>query len=258
MEDLKKSTEKEILPVTLKSCPVCGRPTLYAYNVTEEQEFNKGVGTWYKCSCGVIFQGEFPVGGVYNEKYKADYLAAKEYADRSIHTHRTYIDLLEELTYGRKWLDVGYSYEEPMNWLKERGWITWGIELNPSALEDTYHIKGDFEKYDFREKKFDVIWMGHVFQSFRDPKGALRKAYSLMPEDGVVVITTPDIDFLHQITPIRFPHWKHKEHYTLWNKVSLKREAEKSGFQVVMCRSNFSERYLSWWDIHIILQKIYL
>jgi len=244
--------------VTHKTCPICGRPTVYAYNVTETIGQNIGTGTWFKCACGVIFQDSFPEGFQPNKDYLDGYLSSKEFPDRSIHTQRTYINLLEELTYGRKWLDVGYCYERPMNWLRERGWICWGIESNRHAIEDEYHLKGNFETFDFKEKEFDVIWMGHVFEHFRDPKYALAKAYALTPEDGVVFISTPDVDFIHQTSPVRFAHWKHKEHYILWNKEAIKREAEKAGFQVIMCRSNFSERFMSWWDLHLILQKIYV
>lgn len=244
--------------VNPKQCPICKRPTIYAYNVTEEVGHNKGTGLFFKCSCGVIFQDKFPEGFKADDKYIEGYVSSKEFEDRSIHTHRTYINLLEELVYGRKWLDVGYCYEKPMNWLRERGWICWGIETNKNALEDKYHMKGNFEDYDFRDKEFDVIWMGHVFEHFKDPLEALKKAYALTPEDGVVVITTPDVDFIHQTSPVKFNHWKHKEHYILWNKTAIKREVEKLGYQVIMCRSNFSERFLSWWDLHIILQKIYV
>jgi SAM-dependent methyltransferase len=250
---------KDEVTVNPKTCPICSRPTIYAYGVTEESEPNKGTGMFFKCSCGIIFQDKFPdVLIPYNKKYIEDYVGAKEFEDRSIHTHRTYINLIEELTYGRRWLDVGYCYERPMNWLRERGWICWGIEVNKEIVEDTYHLKGNFEDYDFRDKEFDVVWMGHVLEHFKDPIGALKRTYALMPEDGVVVITTPDVDFIHQTSPVRFPHWKHNEHYTLWNKVSLRREAEKLGFQVIMCRSNFSERFMAWFDVHAILQKIYV
>ena len=249
------------LVVNPKTCPVCGRPTICAYSVTEENEedrFNKGTGLFFKCSCGIVFQNEFPKDQPYDDDHVNRYVASKEFKDRSIHAQRTYINLLEELTYGRRWLDVGYCYENPMNWLRERGWICWGIDKHHLVPEDKFHLKGNFEDYDFREKEFDVIWMGHVLEHFKDPVEALKRAYVLLPEDGVVVITTPDVDFMYQTSPIRFPHWKHSEHYIMWNKESLKREAEKAGFQVIMCRSNFSERFMAWFDVHIILQKIYV
>ncbi len=245
--------------VSSKKCPICLRPTIYAYSVTEEKDdFNKGTGMFYKCSCGVIFQEAYPKEKPYDDEHVNNVVAVKEFEDRSIHAQRTYITLLEELTYGRKLLDVGYCYEKPLNWLRNRGWICWGIDKHHLVKEDLYHIKGNFEDYDFRDKEFDVIWMGHVFEHFKDPIGALKKAYVLMPDDGVVVITTPDVDFIHQTSPVRFPHWKHNEHYTLWNKRALKREAKKLGFQVIMCRSNFSERFMDLWDVHVILQKIYV
>jgi len=248
------------LTVTPSTCPICHRPTVYAYNVTEDADtINKGTGLFFKCSCGIIFQDKYPEGYTPDKAYHDGIADAKEFEDRSIHTHRTYINLIEELTYGRRWLDVGYCYERPMEWLRKRGWICWGIDINKDGPSDKYHIKGNFETHHFKETdEYDVIWMGHVFEHFRNPLSALKRAYALMPEDGVVVITTPDVDFIHQTSPIRFAHWKHREHYIMWNKEAIKREAQKLGFQVIMCRSNFSERFMSWWDIHIVLQKIYV
>jgi SAM-dependent methyltransferase len=243
--------------VSKKQCPICGRPTVHAYNITEDEKTEKG-GLWFNCSCGVIFQDKFPADTVYDDDHVNRFITAKEFEEKSFHAQRTYINLIEELVYGRKWLDVGFCYENPLNWLRDRGWICWGIDKHHLVKEDKYHIKDDFETYNFRDLQFDVVWMGHVFEHFRDPVKALKKAYDITPEDGVVVITTPDVDFINQTTPARFPHWKSEEHYIMWNKDSLKREAEKLGFQVIMCRSNFSERYMALWDTHLILQKIYV
>jgi len=246
--------------ITSKKCPICNRPSVNAYSITEDliEEGKKRPGLWYNCSCGVIFQDKYPSGTVYDDDHVNRYITMKEFEDKSIHTHRTYINLIEELTYGRKWLDVGFCYENPLNWLRDRGWIGYGIDKHHLVKEDKYHIKGEFETHDFRELQFDVVWMGHVLEHLEHPIQALKKCYDLMPDDGVIFISTPDVDFINQMTPARFPHWKSNEHYIMWNKDSLKREVEKLGFQVIMCRSNFCERYTSIWDVHLIAQKIYV
>jgi len=243
-----------------RRCPICSRPSVNAYNITEEatEGAKSSSGLWYNCSCGVRFQDKYPAEYFYDDNHVNRYITAKEFEDKSIHTQRTYINLIEELIYGRKWLDVGFCYENPMNWLRDRGWICYGIDKHHLVKEDKYHIKGDFETYDFRETKFDIVWMGHVLEHFKDPIGALIKASELTSEDGVIFISTPDVDFINQMTPARFPHWKNNEHYIMWNKDSIKRELERLGYQIIMCRSNFCERYTAIWDLHIIAQKIYV
>lgn len=257
-----------------KKCPLCGIETSYLYRVTES-EINLET-DWYRCQCGIIFQPKFPGVEKYSEEgYNNTYVNMKEGDKRLVHAARTYANLLEELTYGRMMLDVGFAAPDNMAYFAERGWLTWGIDINPNVLKLPNVYTGNFETADFTlkdkegkvltyednsggvKREFDLIWMAHVLEHFQDPQQALRKAYDLLGETGVIFISTPDIEFINKVGVPNFPHFKGQEHYTLWSEAALKRELERAGFKVILSRRNFSSRYQSWWDIHCIAQKNY-
>lgn len=263
----------ELSVINPKCCPVCGVATSYVYRIEESSE--NITANWYRCHCGVCFQENFPAGECYDDKYAANYQEMKEGHVKQIHAAKIYAPLIEELTYGRQILDVGYATGRVMNYFEDRGWITFGIDVNKDIGGKGHLYKGNFENYNFDialtnkelvalagekgkiERKFDLIWMSHVFEHFNDPVAVIKKAHSLLSETGVIYIACPDIDFMNKMGASEYPHWKAKEHYTLWTESALKRELERAGFKIVMSRRNFSSRFASWFDVQIIAQKNY-
>lgn len=280
MTESKKSSKQEELEKNLphRACPICGVSTGYIY-VVNEGESDK-VGNWYKCQNGIIFQGEAPDQPTDNAEQVVAYGGAnvgsiqeeaiRQVKSKSQHAGRTYAPLIEELTYGRMMLDVGFCADHNMELFKERGWLTWGIDINQAVDHKSNIFVGDFETADFDlkgkdfkkklgvetvKREFDLIWMSHVFEHFKNPIAVLQKAYELLSETGVLYIATPEIDFLHKTGVPGWRHWKKDEHYILWSERALKRELERVGFNVIMARRNFSSRFVSWYDVHIIAQK---
>ncbi len=271
MNTSSKSTSKatQILP---HKCPICGIDTNYVYLVHETKRKLDGI--WYRCSCGVVFQEDLPNHSVYNKKYIKALEDAKEYQYRSIHAARTYANLIEELTYGRMFLDVGFSSPAIMNYFEDRGWLTWGIDVNQDISGHDNIYKGDFMTYDFApqtededvqnmilkgtiKRTFDVIWLSHSLEHFDDPIETIKRIKYLLSPDGVVFISTPDIDFINKTGVGSFPHWNKQEHYVMWSEPALKREFERAGFKTIMSRRNFSSRFTSWYDVHAIFQRNY-
>lgn len=232
------------------------------------------ISQWYKCQCGVMFQDKQPKHSDYNMGYMKS-LTGDKIKLNGIHAARTYVRLIEELTYGRMMLDVGFGISYNMEYFKDRGWLTWGIDNNKDLEPGGNIYKGDFISYDFSpnvseedmkkmlgtnvidKRVFDLIWMSHVLEHFSDPCRAIRRAYDLLSESGVLYISTPDIDFIQKTGLSGYPHFKGNEHYLMWSEPALKREVERIGFKVIMSRRNFSTRFSAWYDIHLICQKVY-
>jgi len=252
--------EKKLVSYHPKQCPICGALT---YMIHHMQSGGERSDYWH-CKCGVVFQEEFPLNenktheDVYTKDYANNYLAmGDKFIDIAKYPARVFAPLIEELTYGRKMLEVGYLSHFFMQAMKERGWLTWGIDVMQGSSENERLIKGNFETHDFKNLKFNLIWMSHVFEHFKDPVAVLKKCYDLMPEDGVLYIATPDTDFIHTRSNSGFSHWKKDEHYIMWNARSLERELDKVGFDVILSRRNHVERFSSWDDIQVIAQKKY-
>lgn len=234
-------------------CPICNVSTNYQYRLVDDKD--KGA-SWYQCSCGIIFQENVPSHTGYNKQYITNYINYKYKHYAQIHEAKTYTPIIEETTYGRRMLDVGFNLQDNMNFFRERGWIANGIDVNKEVEKLGNTFIGKFEEFPFKDE-YNLIWMSHVLEHFNNPLQALQKAYDLMPEDGVLYIATPDIDFITKTGLSGFPHWKKDEHYTLWSERALVRELERIGFNIVLKKRNFCSRYISWFDVHIICQKRY-
>jgi SAM-dependent methyltransferase len=255
-----------------KACPVCGIGTSYVYKIHESKIEKEAM--WYRCQCGVVFQENFPKSECYDKKYFEEYACMKEGDLRLTHSARIYANLIEELTYGRMMLDVGYCVPHNMEYFAKRGWLTWGIDVNKDSGGMGNFYRGDFLTYDFDipaktqelkdlaggdkfKRTFDLIWMNHSLEHFNDPVAVLTKAVSLLSETGIIFIGVPDADFINKTGVPGYPHFKLEEHYTLWTERALCRELEKLGMNIVLKRRNFSSRHASWFDCHVLAQKNY-
>jgi SAM-dependent methyltransferase len=262
--------KKQIHP---KRCPICNIETNYVYRVRENTD--KEDGYWYKCQCGVIFLEEYPKSPTISEDYYKLFGESKKAQEKFLHASRIYAPVIEELTYGRMMLDVGFALPYNMEFFEKRGWLTWGIETNDSVVKPGGNIyKGDFMTYDFNphipsnrlkelvgvdkvERTFDLIWMSHVLEHFLDPLAALRRCFDLLSDTGVLYLATPDIDFINKQGVAGWGHWRRKEHYIMWSEPALKRELERIGFKVIVSRRNYSTRFSTWWDLQMICQRNY-
>jgi len=246
-------------------CPICNIDTNYTYYIDDGD--GKAV-HWYRCQCGVVFQLDEPKGkplfsNSIEEKMRTNYS----------HQCKIYAPIIEELTYGRKILEVGHGdITYNLEAFARRGWLTWGIDKDERAIPYPNFYRGDFNTYDFSpaiqgleeqvseeiaKMNFDVIWASYVLEENSDPIGFLKKAYDSLSETGVLYISTPDIDFINKTGLSNFVHWDKKRNKLLWSERSLKRELEKLGFKIIMCRRNFAKRFGNFYDIHLIAQKNY-
>lgn len=236
---------------SVKTCPVCSRPSAEMINITNDDSF------WHRCSCGVVYQDELPKQGVYDKEYRENYENMKEWEYRSIHAASVYSPLIEDMTMGRKILEVGCNTLNNKEYFNKRGWVYFGVDTNSDIEENNRIINIDFEKCDFDNKKFNVVWMSHVLEHFENPIKVLEKCHEVLSDDGIIYIATPDTDWISNLGVGGWGHWKKDEHYIFWNLRSLSKKLEELGFQIVVQRRNFSMRYTSWHDLHIIAQKIY-
>ena len=237
-----------------QTCPICSIDTNTALRIVSKED---GDSDWYFCTCGVVFQKDKPGHGHYDDKYIGQYAGAKEADLIQVHAAKTFAPIIEELTYGRKMLDVGFNLPQNMHFFRERGWVTTGLDINPTFKGESSILTGNFETYCEFKQEYDLIWMSHVFEHFDDPINALKKCRELLSETGVLYLSTPDIDFMSKTGTSNWPHWTKNEHYIMWNLRSLVRELERLDFNVVLKRRNYSSRFTSWFDIQLIAQKKY-
>lgn len=231
------------------ACPICNMPQVTKYSITEQDDVTKC--DWFHCFCGSIFHDQGIDPASFDEAYLKNWQDKKGVDIRTAYTLKTYLPLFEEMIYGRKFLDVGFTVPHMILEMQERGWIATGIDLIKNDF-----ITDDFETFTF-EDKFDFIHMGHVLESFSDIQGALKKAYNMLNRDGILFISHPAPELVYNVGLQKFGAWNSKYVNIFVAEKELKRLALGTGFEWILSRINFSQRFVSWNDRHIILQKKY-
>ena len=225
-------------------CPVCELEQVTQYKIDGVE--------WFHCYCGTVFHGKGIDKSVFDKDYLDKFLDQRFIDERMKYSLKTYLPLVEEMINGRKFLDVGFSKPTLINDMKERGWISTGIDLVPNEF-----ITGDFEDYDFGDLQFDFIHLGHVLESFNSPIQALWKCYDLLSKDGIMLITHPAPELIHHVGIQKFGHWDALHNQTFISEREIKRITLGLGFDIILMRVNHSQRFVSWNDRHILLQKRY-
>lgn len=238
----------------LSKCPLCGAYVCHIHFMQDAE--SKKQSKWFECSCGIVFQDSKPTG-VYDKKYWDKYNDySSKIEDCYKYPVRIYAPLIEELIYGRKVLIVGRQTDHQERAFSDRGWIAYSIDKNEYLEPSDRLFVGDFEKYEFQDNhRFSMIWFSHTLECFSDPISALSKAKSLLDEDGILFIASPDTDFIKTRGSTNFIHWKPEDNHIMWNKRSITRHLESLGFNVIMCRSNYEHRFPAWDDFHLIAQR---
>lgn len=216
---------------------------------------------WYSCACGVCWQTQKPTK-VYDKAYFDEYAKFDhKLKDAYQYPVKIYAPIIEELLYGRKVLLVGRVNSHQEDAFEERGWVPTSIDKNESQPKKDRLIIGDFETYkfpsymsNFPNGGFNLIWMYQTLECFSDPLQALAKCKSLLTEDGILYIGSPDTDFIHTRGSSGFMHWKPDMHFLMWNRDSITNQLEKLGFNVILCRQNYEHRFPAQDDFHLIAQ----
>jgi protein O-GlcNAc transferase len=139
-----------------------------------------------------------------------------------------------------RWLDVGFGNGALMTTAAEFGFHVVGLDVRDSSVrlmrQFGYEAHAvDFEGYRPAEP-FDVISMADVLEHLPFPKRALRHAWELMRDGGVLFVSMPNSDsFVWQVlTHNRVnPYWGEMEHYHNFGRRRLYALLAECGFEPV-------------------------
>jgi 2-polyprenyl-3-methyl-5-hydroxy-6-metoxy-1,4-benzoquinol methylase len=116
------------------------------------------------------------------------------------------------------------------------------VNINYKKIQNVNIIVTLFEEFEEEEKKYDLIFMNHVLEHVKNPKGILLKYKKYLNEDGKIVIVVPNANSMHRL------YGKHlgiiKEvnsldeqdkrvgHLRVYNLEELKRDVEGAGLNI--------------------------
>ncbi len=153
-------------------------------------------------------------------------------------TYRSRLDVIPFTGEG-KILDIGCGNGRYLSTLKKQGWQTYGIERNPKASKyarDKLHLAvktGDLLDCEYQDKFFDVITMSHSLEHLYEPLATLKEIKRILRNDGLLVITIPNIDSF--VAKTFKEYWYGLQlpvHLISFTTDSITKMLDKAGFKV--------------------------
>lgn len=152
------------------------------------------------------------------------------------------VPLCENL--GNRALDIGCATGSLLEWLRDRGWETTGVEISgPQADYGRQMRKLDIrnlplEENNFPAACFDTVLAAHLIEHLNDPASLVREVRRILVPGGRFFVTTPNISgFQARILKNR---WRSAifDHLYLFSAKTLSRLLEENGFII--------EKIASW------------
>jgi 2-polyprenyl-3-methyl-5-hydroxy-6-metoxy-1,4-benzoquinol methylase len=199
-----------------------------------------------KCPCGLVYVNSPDSQTAISDQYKNNKTSPSNYYEETacvdqINFNRR-LNILEALTIKGKLLDVGCSVGTFMFFAERRGWVVKGIEPNAKsariALSHHLTVDNNFLNETPFIYNIDVVTLNDVIEHFPNPLESLQIIRGMLKENGLVAISTPNIDsILTRIFQI-----KPREHLFYFNKQMITKLLEKAGFEILFCETTGRRR----------------
>lgn len=237
------------------TCPICRSAAIHHYHSDYRDN------DIYKCSnCSVQFMNP-----VYSDAYLAEYYAGyitPEYTQKTIDEQhevckQNFSAIDRFMPHQGEMLDFGLGNGTYALYARELGWQVSGYDVDCEttgelAKKMAMDIRcGDFDKLDWGDKNFDLVYAHHVVEHLKDPVAGLKSFHAIMKKDAFLYIGVPNISawgskvkFVLErlgLKKNRIGKYYDSEHHIFYyNPASLKRLLELSGFEVIY-KSNASK-----------------
>ena len=224
------------------SCSICGSAVSRKYCEI------KGFNVVRCCNCGLVYinprYSREELCKLYGEDYfkkfstyrKVDYMKDRQFRRNDFKTRLKGISRFKKCG---KVLDVGCAAGFFLEVARDNGWDACGVELSDYAASfarNTLKLNvksGELEGAKFDSNLFDIVTLFDVIEHVRDPKGLLTEVNRILKYDGLVVITTPNIDSVcARVFKDRF-HLLDPLHLVYFSPKTIKAILVKEGFKVI-------------------------
>ena len=213
------------------------KPQVAAYTISES-ELEKPDKIVRCMTCGLVFAiPEAPMKeitqdyvGMEDREYLKEEKGRRAQAD-------IILDKIAKAKKSGKLLDIGCGPGFFLDQAKRRGWEVQGVDLSRWSRDhakeyfniDVY--QGFLAEARFEDRGFDVIVMNDVIEHLEDPKSVLKEIRRILKNDGVIYISTPDIQsFLSRL--LRAKWWGiNKYHLFYFSKKTLEKLFDEVGFK---------------------------
>lgn len=236
----------------IKNCTVCGGQGIPFHNAPSYKMINYNhnflpAKLWMKCTeCNNLYSQHFPLKfSIRKNPLKIIYPQQNQTQNLtpiSTYILRDWCNILHDLkqfTKGKQILEIGIGNGALIATALEMNYDIDCIEIEEdvaqkiSNLLECQIICCDF--IDLPEnKQYDILFMGDVLEHIDDPKKALKKAYKLLKNDGVLWISTPNYESsFNKLHKTSTALWNDPWHITYFNKNGLENLLTDLGFNIL-------------------------
>ena len=242
-------------------CCICESNNIQHIGSGEDYEYDCSADIFLavQCNtCGLVYLNPRPdvaeFEKIYPENYHAFDFSEKEFG--FVHKIRSWLEakrllvFCQEVPNNGKILDVGCGDGFHLNLLRKYGKKSWtlaGIDMDKRAIEMAEKSglvvhQGSVESIDLPPNTYDLAFTIQTIEHVEKPDEVLKGIYKLLKPGGRLVIVTDNTDSLD------FKFFKKKywggyhfpRHWNLFNKSSLSKLAQKTGFEVDLIATQVS------------------
>ncbi len=225
------------------------------YRITEERVGGLSLRIVQCMKCGLVYVNPQESAKTLYRKYRAmedDVYAGQEGGRRL--SAGIILKRIGRYRRGGKILDIGCATGFLLDEARRQGWQAHGVELSDWAVKyarEHFNLEvseGTVEDAHFPPGSFDAVTMIDVLEHLPDPKKTLEEIRRILRPDGIVCVSTPDIDsFISRLLGGRW--WGIQQaHLYYFSKETLRSMLESAGFVVKGCAGHvrvFDRDYLS-------------
>lgn len=201
--------------------------------------------SYVKCpNCSLVYQNPQPITEDIHERYDDEYFSYE------IENEKIFLKLIllglkdvgfvpdDIIIKNKKILDIGCATGLFLEYMKDRCWDTYGVEVCESAADygnakrGLNIFAGTIENAPLKPCSMDVIHLSHVIEHINDPRKFVKRILTLLKPGGIVYCTTPNIDGLQ--SKLFKENWRSAiaDHIVLFSVKTLKRLFIELGFEV--------------------------
>jgi 2-polyprenyl-3-methyl-5-hydroxy-6-metoxy-1,4-benzoquinol methylase len=234
----------------LRNCPICNKNNFVFL-------FKKNGGNYVRCknkSCQLVYLNpcfkDVHLESYYKKMGIAQSITVK---DESLFYRKIYsygITNINKFIKPKKEiniLDLGCSTGFFLDIAKEKGWKTFGIELNEKEIDiaKRNHNVKNINLHEVQEKlnyKFNVITMWDVIEHVKNPHDLLKTIKKSLKPGGLFFFQTPNVNSLAaRILQEKCNVFDGIEHVNLFNENNIYTIAKKNKFKLLSVESIISE-----------------
>ena len=222
-------------------CPACG----------SKEKVDSFVVNGYdiKCclDCNSMYVGMLPTSEELAEIYTSDsyYTLSSDSMQRIVNENTRRMALIRTIKPNGSFLDIGCAHGLLLDAAKNLGFETNGVEptlKNAEVAQAKGHSIFNGWLNDFVEKngdkRFDVITCLDVIEHIDNPQPFLRLATSLLKDDGLMVVSTPNYSgFIAKILGAKDPYMTPPEHVTFFTIDGMKKLSDLCNLKVKKIKS---------------------